>query len=63
MVTAYMSLTVGQREFAQAHDVGRVEMSFLVGYVFMYHERAPFTDRWLVRSDGSAAEHERFRRV
>jgi hypothetical protein len=62
MSTALASLTVAQREFAEVHAVGLVEASFALGKVFMYHDDAAFTDRWLVRSDGSTAQHDRFHR-
>jgi hypothetical protein len=62
MATAIASLTTAQREFAEVHAVGLVEGSFAVGNVFMYHDDVAFTDRWLVRSDGSTAEHNRFER-
>jgi hypothetical protein len=56
------SLTAKQQDFASAHAVGLVEKSFLVGNVFMYHGDATGTDRWLVRADGRAAEHDHFLR-
>jgi hypothetical protein len=63
MATALASLTVAQQEFADVHAVGLVEASFELGKVFMYHDDAAFTDRWLVRADGSAAQHDRFARA
>jgi hypothetical protein len=60
MIAADASLTAAQREFADAHDVGRVVKSFSVGSMYMYHSDVAFTDRWLVRRDGSTAEHIRF---
>ncbi len=62
MSPANASLTAAQREFAEAHAVGLVEASFVLGKVFMYRAAVSFTDRWLVGPDGSTAEHERFER-
>jgi hypothetical protein len=56
------SLTAEQQDFATTHAVAFVEESFLVGNVFMYHGDATATDRWLVRADGRAAEHDHFLR-
>jgi hypothetical protein len=60
MSLAIDSLTSAQQRFAATHAVGLVEKSFLVGNVFMYRDAAASTDRWLVRSDGRAAEHDHF---
>jgi hypothetical protein len=60
MITADASLTSAQQEFAEVHAVGRVAKSFAVGAMYMYHSDVAFTDRWLVRPDGSIAEHDRF---
>jgi hypothetical protein len=53
-------LTPEQRAFAEVHAVGLVEKSFMPDSVFMYRLGMRSTERWLVRSDGSAAEHDRF---
>jgi hypothetical protein len=63
MSTAISTLTTAQREFAEVHAVCLVEASFAAGKVFMYHDEFAFTDRWLVRPDGSTAEHDRFGRL
>lgn len=60
MATAISSLTAEQQEFAALHAVNLAEESFVIGNVFMYHDTRAFTDRWLVRADGSTAEHDRF---
>ena len=56
------SLTAAQREFVEVHAIVLVANSFATDKVFMYRDDVAFTDRWLVRSDGSTAEHDRFER-
>jgi hypothetical protein len=63
MAITLVALTVAQQEFAEVHAVGLVEGSFAEGQVFMYHDDAAFTDRWLVRLDGSTVQHDRFERL
>jgi hypothetical protein len=62
MATAITSLTAAQQAFATFHAVNQVEESFALGNVFMYHDTVAFTERWLVRPDGTTAEQDRFDR-
>jgi hypothetical protein len=62
VTTVIASLTDAQQAFAEVHAVELVEKSFAAGSVFMYRVDAACTDRWLVRPDGSEAEHDHFER-